>query len=204
MPTGYTAELCDRDVSFEKFILSCARNFGALIEMRDDPADAPIPQEFQPSKWHRDALAAARGNLDKLEKMSDAEAEAAATKEYEDAIAEDARIASKRIEVRKRLLGMRRRVEEWIPPTKDHDGLKRFMLEQLDMTIEQDGAPWTMHHERKTGEQWRKESIEVERRSIEYHVEENLKEIERTNGRNRWIADLRCSLEQKANKEKQE
>lgn len=49
MPTGHTAKLYDgEDQSFQDFALGCARSFGALITMRDEPADAPIPESFEP------------------------------------------------------------------------------------------------------------------------------------------------------------
>jgi hypothetical protein len=35
MPTGYTDKIKD-GISFEEFVLSCARQFGACISMRDD------------------------------------------------------------------------------------------------------------------------------------------------------------------------
>ena len=36
MPTGYTHELHEgEEISFEKFVMSCARAFGALVLMRD-------------------------------------------------------------------------------------------------------------------------------------------------------------------------
>lgn len=40
MPTGYTDAIKD-GISFNQFILSCARAFGALITMRDEPSSVP-------------------------------------------------------------------------------------------------------------------------------------------------------------------
>ena len=40
MPTGYTTDIYNgKDVSFRDFALTCARQFGACIMQRDDPAD---------------------------------------------------------------------------------------------------------------------------------------------------------------------
>lgn len=37
MPTGYTSPLYEgKEISFEQFALRCARNFGALVMMRDE------------------------------------------------------------------------------------------------------------------------------------------------------------------------
>jgi len=44
MPTGYTAEIYEgeKEVTFEKFALTCARAFGACITIRDEPMSASI------------------------------------------------------------------------------------------------------------------------------------------------------------------
>lgn len=59
MPTGYTAAIAD-GIDFKTYALSCARAFGALVEMRDEPANAPIPEEFKPSSYYVTSLASAR------------------------------------------------------------------------------------------------------------------------------------------------
>ena len=59
MPTGYTSKIAD-GIGFKDFALSCARAFGACIEMRDDPSDKPIPNEFKPNDYHKKRMAAAK------------------------------------------------------------------------------------------------------------------------------------------------
>ena len=68
MPTGYTAKIADGQ-TFEEFILSCARAFGALVEMRDEPADAPIPEEFKPSAYHTTQIGVARAKMEEIRTM---------------------------------------------------------------------------------------------------------------------------------------
>ena len=60
MPTGYTATLMEKGQTFQEFIMGCARAFGALIEMRDSPNDAPIPDKFEPSDYHAKRLIESR------------------------------------------------------------------------------------------------------------------------------------------------
>ena len=38
-------------------------------------------------------------------------------------------------DLRNKYLKVRREVEAWTPPTPEHDGLKKFALEQIDMCI---------------------------------------------------------------------
>jgi hypothetical protein len=56
MPTGYTAKLMEEGQSFPEFAMRCARNFGALIMMRDESLDVPIPEQFEPSDYYRKKL----------------------------------------------------------------------------------------------------------------------------------------------------
>ena len=60
MPTGYTAPIYEgeENFTFKKFAMRCARNFGALIEMRGEPLDAEIDFDkcFQPSDYYKKAL----------------------------------------------------------------------------------------------------------------------------------------------------
>lgn len=55
MPTGYTWDIKD-EITFEQFIMNCARAFGALVEMRDEPRDKKIPDELKPSDYHNKEL----------------------------------------------------------------------------------------------------------------------------------------------------
>ena len=46
-----------------------------------------------------------------------------------------------------------------------------------------------------SGEEWRQKQIEQALQDIDYHTRKNLKEIEQTDGRNRWIESLYISIE---------
>lgn len=71
MPTGYTDALYEgEDVSFEQFVWRCARGMGALVTMRDDPPDTPIPMRFVPQTAYYDReLEAARAEVARIESM---------------------------------------------------------------------------------------------------------------------------------------
>lgn len=64
MPTGYTAPIYEgKQITFPEFAMQCARAFGALIDMRDDPMDSPIPDAFVPDTYHARELVKAREQL---------------------------------------------------------------------------------------------------------------------------------------------
>jgi hypothetical protein len=61
--TGYVHHMVEKNQTFPQFAMSCARAFGALIEMRDEGMDAKIPDEIKPEPYHKKAAAEARKEL---------------------------------------------------------------------------------------------------------------------------------------------
>jgi hypothetical protein len=194
MPTGYTAPIKD-GITFEQYALGCARAFGALILMRDDPADAPIPERFEPSDYNRKALEDARAELARLDAMSLVDAASAAESAY---VAEVDRCNERRreyIDLRNKYNAMLAQVVKWEPPTPDHVNYKQFMIDQIRESIDWDcNEKYITEPERLTGSQWLAKQITEARRMVAYHEKAYAEEVERTNDRNAWIRALRDSL----------
>lgn len=194
MPTGYTAKLMDKGQDFRSFVLTCARGMGACIMQRDDPMDQP-PAKQKPSDYHSGAIKAAEKLLGKLKTMS-----AAKQREYgeglrEEAVARAMQGHSKAMEEEARLERMEAQVKAWQPPTGEHDGLKKFMLEQIQISKHGDWmSKYVNEAKDKTPEAYFAEAVSKAARDINYHTEEHAKEVERTNGRNEWIDQLYKSL----------
>jgi hypothetical protein len=196
MPTGYTSDLYEgKDVTVGDFILGCARAFGALITMRDDPADAPIPDQFEPSDYHAKKVAEAQERLMDLAAMSPEQMEREAFAEFEQAHARWVQRRSDAAARRERYEAMLCEVRRWRPPTADHDGLKVFMLQQLESSIDFD-CSMSYDHEPVllSAETWHRERVEKAKRDIEYHVRENEAECKRATERSQWVKALRESL----------
>lgn len=194
MPSGYTADVADGKITtLREFALRCARGMGALITMRDEDWDAPIPEELQPSTaYHDEALARARARLAELETLSPAECERRAEVEHQAAIESHQAGERERTETRNRYGAMIAQVVRW---ETEADGIKSFMLDQLHQSRDFDcgglaDAPPT----RGDATQWREAALRKARRDIEYHAAEREKEIARTADRNRWLKALRDSL----------
>lgn len=194
MPTGYTYPVVDGKITeFSDFALSCARAFGALIMMRDDPADAPIPSEFVPdTKYYDDRLAADKKRLGEVQAMTDAEANTAAIEVHRQALASRSKYLANKDTEASRLNSMLAKVRAWSPPTADHDGMKTFMIEQLTISLPGDYAPSIPAL--LDGQTWRQQEIDKLADSIVYNQKEIAKEIERTRGRSEWLKALRASL----------
>ena len=193
MPTGYTAKLCEQDVSFREFALTCARNFGALVEMRDESLSAEVPAEFQVSPYHIVRLEEAKAKLRRVENMTLGEADARAAEEYDVALTEHRRAEDAKAVTRKRLLDMRQSVRDWSPPSSEHDGLKDFMLEQIEITMAYDTEP-RVPPRQLSGREWLQGKIKSLYGNISYHTKAYVEDMERTDERNRWLRLLRESL----------
>lgn len=195
MPTGYTAAIKD-GITFEQFTLGCARAFGALVMMRDEPADATIPEEFKPSPFYRENLAAAQTALETAKAMTDAEAETQCETAWHHAENRRLEIISQANVLRAQYEAIATKAIAWVPPTPDHVPLKEFMLDQLKQSIEHDcdvsyyAAPTPV----MTPQEYRARIILAAEQAVANYTKAADEEDARTKSRNDWIKALRASL----------
>lgn len=196
MPTGYTAAIAD-GIDFNTFVWRCARGMGALIMMRDEPADAPIPERFEPSDYHTKKIEEASATLARLEAMTQEEAAACAKAAFDGEVRRKQDGIAKAISLRPKYEAMLAQVRKWTPPTRDHEEFKRFMAEQIQQSLDFDCD--TVFYERMAPRlmdpmEWlAKEQIQA-MKDIGYHAEEHEKEVQGANERSAWVAKLRESL----------
>lgn len=197
MPTGYTAAVQDGTITeLRPFAMQCARAFGALITMRDDPHDAKIPHKFEPdTRYSDERITEAQEKLSSLPRMSPAECDAAASADQEQAVAAWRDRAQTRELQRRRYEDMISKVHAWRSP-EAVSGLKDFMLEQLTKSIDFDCNVGEYDREPtpKNGNEWQAMQIEDAQRDLSYDLEERAKEIARVADRNLWLDALRVSL----------
>lgn len=136
MPTGYTCKIVDGEVNnFKDFAKLCMRAFGATIHMRDDSMDT----EYTPRKvsdYYSSVIKEKKKELAELN-MSDEQIMKEETERINNALQyhrnkiEENRIAKERLE--KILID----AENWNPPTKEHDEIKKFMITQLTISMDE-------------------------------------------------------------------
>jgi hypothetical protein len=194
MPTGYTYQVCEGKITeFPEFAMHCARAFGALITMRDDPADAPIPEEIAPeTKYYDDRIAADMKRMSDIQAMSSAEAADAAEADYAQQMASRRKYLADKEAEAARLNNMMMKVRDWTPPTPDHVEMKSFMLEQLRISLPGDYTPAIP--ERLDGATWRKQQINLLAGAVVRNKKSREEEIERARRRTEWVKALRSSL----------
>ena len=195
MPTGYTADIKD-GITFDQFAMGCARAFGALVLMRDEPNDAPIPEKLEPNDYHERMLIENKEKLKQIEAISIDKANQLALDEWHESEKSRIKSLNENKELRVKYQEMLDKALAWIPPTDDHKNLLKFMVDQIEKSIEFDCSEeyYSKPTELLSGDDWlEKQKAKVEH-SIEYHEKENKAEIERTNSRNSWLKHLRDSL----------
>lgn len=197
MPTGYTAKI-EEGCTFEEFILGCAKAFGALISMRDEPADKPIPDKFEESTYHKDEYNKSVSELKKYEKMSIAEADEEAEKEYQLKIKERKNYLEEVDQKENLYKAMIEKVNNWVSPGSDHDELKSFMLQQIDISMDKGSAAKFCEKDpiiKLSGQQWLHDKLtKIKSKDIEYHMKEWKEETRRTADKNEWVELLRKSI----------
>jgi hypothetical protein len=197
MPTGYTA--CIEDgATFEQFVWGCARGMGACIMMRDDAWDKPIPEAFEPSTFYKERVAEAEAKISDINSLSDEAIN-------EQQVADNAKVRGdnerRRIEheeTKLRYNAIKSQVEAWQPPSADHVGMKKFMLEQIETGQPYDSIYQEEENDIIRPEEWRKERLANAMTELARAKDDWNKEQERTACRNRWIKQLRDSIPQPA------
>lgn len=199
MPTGYTHKVRDGEITeFAEFAKRCARGMGALITMRDESPDAPFPAEIKPDTGYHDrAIADAEAKLTEFRKRTDEEWLQAARSDYEERLDSWRKIKQEKALYRQRYETMLAHVQAWDPPTEEHVGLKKFMIEQLTGSIDFDCSFEEKIWPRPTllsVEQFAAQEMTRIQNDLAYHRKARREEIDRAEGRTQWIRQLLDSL----------
>ncbi len=203
MPTGYTQGILDGSTkTFNDFAKLCMRAFGATIHMRDDSLDAEYVPD-KPSEYHLKAIEQALQLLDDSKNLSDEEIIARRKANLEESKTYHLQSIEKAKEGLLKLTDFLEKAKEYEPPTYDHVGIKKFMIEQITGTIDWDTK--TKYHD----EALEKINAELSNlnagdirngmkataiKDLAYHETEHQKDIERIESRNKWVEDYINSL----------
>lgn len=193
MPTGYTAALYEgRPTSFPEFVWTCARAFTDLIHMRDDRLDAPIRFPTL-DRYAERVLDGHRADLAKLLSLTEEEAEQLASADYERAVRDRREAVTRAEQLTARYQAMRDQVLAWTPPTPEHEGLRNFMLEQLDTSARYDTYKPT-EPVRLSGPTWLAQELERVHRDIAYYEDAHRKAVARFEEGRAWLEELAKSV----------
>ena len=203
MPTGYTAGIIDgKTETFQDFAKQCMKAFGACIHMRDESIDKEY-EPRTPSDYHTKALEKAKEKLKQAETFTNAELIEMRTKELEESKKYHLESIAKTKIARAKLEEFLTKAIELKAPTPDHEGFRKFMIEQLDSTIDFDCK--TDYHDKALSEiemelknvdanQIRFSMIADANKDIAYHLKEHKEELKRCAESNAWVETLLGAL----------
>ena len=196
MPTGYTADIKD-GIDFKTYAMNCARAFDACVTLREEQGGGDrIPDAFEPSDYHLKAVEKARSELTALTVMPPAELERAAARAWDDAeTSRLMRLEDKRKQ-REAYEAMLAKAAAWKAPTTAHEGLRKFMCEQIEQSINFDcgGDYGKTPTVRLTGDAWAAEQRAALAHDVQYHEREHKGEVDRAATRTEWVRALRAAL----------
>jgi len=195
MPNGYTHNI-SKGITFKEFALDCSRAFGALIHMRDMPHDAEIPDEIKPNiEYYDKNIDDSKKELDKISKMSIDEKK----KIFNTYLRKVKKENEKRVEetnsLKEKYVNILEKVKSWMPPTKDHIGLKDFMIKQITSSIDFDCDRIYQETVFESCEEYFEEKVNSCKHNIEFYTKGKEKEIDGCKKRTEWIQALKKSLE---------
>ena len=136
MPTGYTAYIEDGEITTGKeFLKLCTRAFDIAIDQKEEPLSNPTYTKFESDSYYEKRYNEAVDKLKAAKDMTFSEALSQMVKRHSKKVSDYKRCAEKETEMNRKYQKVRDEVEQWVPPTKDHNGIKKFALEQIDMCM---------------------------------------------------------------------
>ena len=193
MPTGYTEKLMKSGQTFQEFILECAKHF---IIFKDSSDNTAILDKFESSEDTIKKLIELNEKLERFKSMSveeiinfnlktKREKINLCIENYENALNENNRLRKMEIQIYK-----------WIPPTKKHQELKSFMLQQLNISKNDTDFLYTLILREKTKSEtsYYPETIENILKDIKYYTAKNEKEIIQAQEYTEWLQELKSSI----------
>lgn len=205
MPTGYTAHIEDGEITTGKeFLKLCTRAFGVAIDVKDEPLSTPTPSSFEPSPFYKESYDRALKKLEEVNKMTFDEAKIQMRADYEKRISDYKAYAEQEAAMNEKYVKVRKEVEEWIPPTSEHEGLKKFALEQIDMSMTK--QKYIDEYLEKSKEEFDdsdeavqnyiNDIVDYYQRDIERSYKSWQEELERTRSKNEWMTKFLESLKE--------
>lgn len=195
MPTGYTAAVIDGEITeLNEFILSCSRAFDIRFKENMDGDTKILPSREIPDRYERE-VEEARKELEEARNLSDSEAYELAKQDFAEQCRHWDEHKKQKAENLDRLQYMLDQVKQWIPPTSQHEGIKNFMIQQLEDTIEHDGTPYDfLVPTQQTPVEYKRNLIKDKERWLEIKQESLDRERSNAEQRHFWWKNLFESL----------
>lgn len=204
MPTGYTAYIEDGEITTGKeFLKLCTRAFGVAIDQKEEPLSNPTHTKFEPDSYYERRYDEAVDKLKVAKDMTFDEALSQMREYYSKRVSDCKQYAEKETEMNKKYQKVRDEVERWIPPTENHNGIKKFALEQIDMCMTKQKyideyielSKEVFDDSKESVEKYRTEYINDCQKKVDRAYESYQAELKRVADKNEFIQKFLDSLE---------
>ena len=136
MPTGYTSYINDGKITNgADFLKLCTRAFGVAVDLKDESLFVPTPEHFEPDPYYKESYEKAVNKRNRYKKMTVDEARQEFVEKEIKSLNSSKECLSKIIEENDRYRSVKIEVEKWIPPTSNHEKLKEFAINQLNISM---------------------------------------------------------------------
>lgn len=198
MPTGYTSKVLD-GCSFKDYALTCARSFGALLHMRDEPLNAEVTTKVPRSTFSRDQVEKLKAKLEDLIALSYNNIVSRAAQYNAEGLARFEERMDALYEQQVLYERMLCTAKGWIPPSPEHQGLKDFMISQLEQSLDFDCLHAKTYYDENPfkeldPEEWFEQEVKNLASSLFYYRRQTEDDYRRWLKNTRWVEDLVKSL----------
>jgi hypothetical protein len=188
MPTGYTIKI-EQGCSFKEYILECAKNFGGGRTLCDEVTD----KKLTASLYYYNKIKEVEKEILLLKKLTTDQIKSIIYLECEE-INKENETYKKEYELKmQRYANIKNKCEAWIPPTVNHENLKKFAIEQINTSLE-----FEVCYQRPLPNRnikiWYKDREQELKKKLQSLKELHEKEIERTEKQNSWLDALYKSI----------
>lgn len=204
MPTGYTSYINDGKITNgADFLKLCTRAFGVAVDLKDESLFVPTPEHFEPDPYYKESYEKAVNKRDKYRKMTLNEARQDFINQAIENINSAREHLKNIIEENDKYQAVKDEIMDWIPPTSEHEKLKEYAINQLDISM--NSADTIKYYEEESdkmiddNEKAVTEYLDRKRKMTEGNVvrsykkwQENIKETEE---KNLWMKQFLDSLE---------
>lgn len=191
MPTDYTAAIFENEnVTLKEFVITCMRNFAATITLRDQPLNGSFIKLPEPNDYHVIQFEIAKKELAKFKLLSKKEKEKIILTRELNSRKITLEGFDNSIKQNKKIQAMLEKVRQWNPPTSAHVDLKEFMIQQLNVSIdEMTYYIETLNKELDINKLLNAHVSNLEW-SVDYHQDQLQKEKEQYQNSTKWITDI--------------
>ena len=125
-------------INGKDFLKICTRSLGIASDIRDEPLSVPTPTHFEPNPTYEKHYKTAVYIRDKHKQITIEEARRDLIKRHNERV-EDAKYCLGKYKADDaKYQKIKSEILKWIPPTSEHENLKKFALEQIDTSMNTD------------------------------------------------------------------